>query len=155
MTTMFTAFIACRTLGATLLVLAALAGPGAVSTRANDGKFHGCGVLVDTAHPWHSHVPSGRTETGDHWLTARAGPLSTCEFASHAIRRRLPLPQRSYAGRDVGRLLGGLCDWDTTSRHETIRPFAEIVCHLPTPRHPRSAAATVEALVDPDPSFIH
>ena len=147
--------LARRTLGAILLTLAALVGTSPAGARTDDGKFHGCGVLVDAVHPWHSHVPSGHDEIGDHWLTARAGRLSTCAFASHALHRLLALPPRTYAGRDVGRLLGGLCHWDATSRHETIRPFALIVCHLPTPDHPRSAAATVEALVDPDPNFIH
>jgi hypothetical protein len=155
MTSMLTALIARRTFGATLLILAALTGPGAAGARVDDGRFHGCGVLVDAAHPWQSHVPSGHVETGNRWLTARAGRLSTCAFASNAIHRLLALPPRTYAGRDVGRLLGGICHWDAISRHETIRPFALIVCHLPTPSHPRIAAATVEALVDPDPSFIH
>jgi hypothetical protein len=99
-------------------------------------------------------VPGSNTETGDHRITARNGPLSTCAFTELAIHRLLALPARTYQGRDFGRLLGGKCDWIHGTGHETIRPFAEILCHLPTPRHPRIAAATVRAIVDPDPAFV-
>ena len=71
------------------------------------------------------------------------------------IQRLLALPTRTYHDRDFARLLGGKCGWEHGSRLETIRPFAEISCHLPTPQHPHIAAATVIALVDPDPAFIH
>ncbi|HEY2258645.1 MAG TPA: hypothetical protein VGH45_02970 [Solirubrobacteraceae bacterium] len=145
-----------RLLAATLTILAALAfTPGSIGARTRPGANKGCGVLVDSAHPWHSHVPGSHTETGDHWITARNGRLSTCAFTKLAIHRLLALPARTYQGRNFSRLLGGKCDWEHGSRNETIRPFAEITCHLPTPRHPRIAAATVIALVDPDPAFIH
>ena len=139
----------------TLTILAALAlTPGSIGARTRPGANKGCGVLVDPAHPWHSHVP-GHTETGDHWITARNGPLSTCAFTKLAIHRLLALPARTYPARNFGRLRGGARDWEHGSRHETIRPFAGINCHLPTPRHSHIAAATVIALVDPDPAFIH
>ena len=101
--------------------------------------------------PMASHVPGSNTETGDHWITARNGPLSTCAFTELAIHRLLALPARTYQADDFGRLLGGRCIWTHGTGHDTIRPFAEILCHLPTPRHPHIAAATVIALVDPDP----
>jgi hypothetical protein len=145
-----------RLLAAALTILAALAlTPGSIGARTREGAQQGCGVLVDPAHPWHSHVPAGNTETGDHWITARNGPLSTCAFTKLAIHRLLALPARTYQARDFGRLLGGACDWEHGTGHETIRPFAEIMCHLPTPQHRHIAAATVRAIVDPDPSFIH
>ena len=141
-----------RLLAATLTILAVLVlAPGSIGARTREGAPHGCGVLVDSAHPWHSHVPGSHTETGDHWVTARNGPLSTCAFTKLTIHRLLALPTRIYQADNAGHLLGGGCDWDHGSGHETIRPFAEIVCHLPTPRHPHIAAATVIALVDPDP----
>jgi hypothetical protein len=99
-------------------------------------------------------VPGGNTETGDHWITAQNGRLGSCAFTRLAIHRLLALPARTYQADDVGPLLGGLCDWEHGSRHETIRPFAEITCHLPTPQHPHIVAATVVAIVDPDPAFI-
>ena len=105
--------------------------------------------------PVAQRVPSGTLQSGDHWIIARLGRLSTCAFAHGAVLKLLAEPARAYKGRGVGRLLGGLCDWTLGSGHETIRPFAEITCHLPTPRHPRIAAATVRAFVDPDPKFIH
>jgi len=129
--------------------------PSSIGARTRPGANKGCGVLVDSAHPWHSHVPGSHTETGDHWLTARNGRLSTCAFTKLAIRRLLALPARTYQARNFARLLGGKCDWEHGSRHETIRPFAQITCHLPVRRHPHIAAATVIAIVDPDPAFIH
>lgn len=117
--------------------------PASTAARPHERPQHGCGVLIDTAHPWHSHVPGGNTETGDHWITARDGRLSTCAFAHLAIHRLLALPARTYPGRDVGRLVGGVCNWAQTTDHETIRPFQDIMCHLPTPRHRHVVAATV------------
>jgi hypothetical protein len=125
------------------------------AARPGAGTIRGCGILVDAAHPWRSYVPGGNVEMGDHWITARSGPLSSCAFTHLAIHRLLALSARTYHGRDAGRLLGGACDWTEGAHHERIRPFAEITCHLPTPQHPRIAAATVRAFVDPDPTFIH
>jgi hypothetical protein len=143
-------------LAATLTILAALAVTGgSIGARTRPGANKGCGVLVDSAHPWHSHVPGANTEIGDHWITARNGTLSTCAFTKLAIHRLLALPARTYQGYGSRRLLGGMCAWEHGSRHETIRPFAEITCQLPTPRHPHIAAATVIAIVDPAPAFIH
>jgi hypothetical protein len=144
-----------RRMTAALTILAALAWlPASTAARYRDTQS-GCGVLVDSAHPWHSHVPGSNTETGDHWITGRSGPLSSCAFTAVAIHRLLALPARTYQGHEFGRLLGGKCDWTHGTGQETIRPFAEIRCHLPTPRHPHIAAATVRAIVDPDPAFIH
>ena len=139
----------------TVVAAALMLTPVSTGARPREGAQHGCGVLVDSGHPWHSHVPGGNIETGDHWITARDGRLSTCAFTHHAIHRLLALPARTYQGRDVGRLLGGVCQWTQTTDHETIRPFQAIMCRLPTPRHLHIAAATVRALVDPDPAFIH
>jgi hypothetical protein len=139
------------------VIVAALAWiPGSIGARTRPGsnKGKGCGVLVDSAHPWHSHVPGSHTETGDHWITARNGRLSTCAFTKLAIHQLLALPARTYEGNGAGQLLGGLCDWTHGTGHETIQPFALITCFLPTPRHPHIASA-VSALVDPDPAFIH
>lgn len=129
--------------------------PASLGARTHPGADRGCGVLVDSAHTWHSRVPDGNVETGDHWITARNGRFSTCAFTQVAIHRLLALPARTYQADNVGQLLGGVCDWTHGTGHETIRPFAEIECHLPTPRHSHIAAATVIALVDPDPAFIH
>lgn len=49
----------------TLLSLALLVPAGSAAPRSQ-GNIHGCGVLVDAAHPWRSHVPGGNVETGDH-----------------------------------------------------------------------------------------
>jgi hypothetical protein len=139
----------------TLTILAALAWiPASTAARTREGAERGCGVLVDSAHPWRSHVPGSTTETGDHWIAARNGPLSTCAFTELAIHRLLALPVRTYQGRDVARLLGGVCSWFHGIGQETIQPFAQIQCPLPTPRH-RHIIATVHAIVDPDPAFIH
>ena len=145
-----------RALAATLAVIVAVLalGPGSALAGTPGDTLRGCGVLVDAAHPWHSTVPGGNVEAGDHWITARLGHHTTCAFTHVAIHRLLALPARAYQGRDVGRLLGGLCQWTDGDHHERIRPFAEIMCHLPTPRHPHADAATVRAFVDPDPRFI-
>ena len=85
-----------RLLAATLTILAALAStPGSIGARTRPVGYRGCAVLVDSAHPWQSHVPGGNTETGDHWITARAGRFSTCAFTARAIHRLLALPARS------------------------------------------------------------
>lgn len=107
--------------------------PPSLGARTHPGADRGCGVLVDSAHPWHSQVPGGNVATGDHWITARNGRFSTCAFTQVAIHRLLALPARTYQADDVGQLLGGVCDWTHGTGHETIRPFAEIECHLPTP----------------------
>jgi hypothetical protein len=88
----------------------------------------------------------------DHRATA---PSARARFTKLAIHRLLALPARTYQGRNFARLLGGICGWAHGSRHKTIRPFALIRCHLPTPRHPHIRGATVFALVDPDPAFVH
>ena len=100
-------------------------------------------------------MPGDNVETGDHWITARIGRLSRCAFTARAIHRLLALPAATYQADNVGHLLGGICDWIHGTGRETIRPFAEILCHLPTPQHPHIAVATVRAIVDPDPAFIH
>ena len=112
--------------------------PGSIGARTVPGAFEGCGVLVDSAHPWHSHVPGDKVETGDHWIISRAGRFGTCAFTSRAIHRLLALPERAYEGRLIGVLLGGGCLWARGRGHEKIRPFAAITCHLPTPRHPHT-----------------
>ena len=62
-----------RLLAATPTLIAAPASsPGSIGARTRPGADKGCGVLVDAAHPWHSHVPGGNIETGDHWITAQA-----------------------------------------------------------------------------------
>ena len=53
-----------------------------------------------------------------------------------AIHRLLALPARTYQADNVGRLLAGVCEWTHGTGHQTIRPFAEIDCHLPTPKSP-------------------
>ena len=72
--------------------------------------------------------------------------LSTCAFTAVAIHRLLALPERTYQGRNFARLLGGTCVWIHGTGHETIQPFALILCHLPTPRHPH-IDARVRAIV--------
>jgi pimeloyl-ACP methyl ester carboxylesterase len=68
------------------------------------GTIHGCGVLVDAAHPWRSQVPGGNVEAGDHWITGRQGTHSSCAFTHATIRKLLAHMPRTYRGRDVGRL---------------------------------------------------
>jgi hypothetical protein len=137
------------------VILAALAlTPGSIVARTRPMTYHGCGVLVDQAHPWHSHVPGDKVETGDHWITARAGRFSTCAFTKLAIHRLLALPARTYQPDVVAHLLGGVCGWFRGTGHETIRPFVGIQCFLPTPQRPH-VTVTVRANVDPDPAFIH
>ena len=139
----------------TLASLALLVLPGNVAA-SSDGQRHGCGLLVDAAHPWRSHVPGGNVETGDHWITYRLGTHGSCTFTHAAIKKLLALPPRTYRQRDAGHLEGGLCDWSLGSGHETIQPFQHIRCHLPFQlRHHHTYLATVEAFVDPDPEFIH
>ena len=140
------------------ITLASLALVTSADTAAAlaDGQRHGCGVLVDAAHPWRSHVPGGIVETGDHWITDRLGTHGSCAFTHAAIRKLLALAPRTYQRRDAGHLEGGLCDWSLGSGHETIRPFQHITCHLPIHlRHHHTYLTTVEAFVDPDPRFIH
>ena len=145
-----------RMIGATLAVIVTtlVLSPASALGQPPDENVRGCGVLVDAAHPWHSTVPGGNLETGDHWITGREGSLSTCSFTRLAIHRLLALPANAYQGRDVGHLLGGLCEWFEGSHHERIRPFALIKCHLPTPQRPHTAV-TIRAFVDPDPQLIH
>lgn len=140
------------TLAVTLAALALT--PASIGARTRPGTFEGCGVLVDSAHPWHSHVPGDKVETGDHWIIARAGRFSTCAFTARAIHRLLALPERTYQGRPAAFLLGGTCLLAHGRGQETIQPFAAITCHLPTPRRPHIFAET-QAIVDPDPAFIH
>jgi hypothetical protein len=117
-----------------------------------------CGVLVDATHPWHSSVPGGRVQTGDHWITARNAhtPAGSCAFVRTMVHRLLALPERTYAGRDGGRLFGGLCTWETGSRGEQVQPFHVILCVLAARTRDRRSKFTidVEAYVDPDPRFI-
>ena len=135
------------------LTLFAPAGDAAPRPR---GDIHGCGVLVDAAHPWRSHVPGGNVETGDHWITDRQGAHGSCAFTHATIKKLLALAPRTYQGRDVGHLEGGLCDWNLGSRlGESIRPFQRITCHVPRHVRHHTYVTTVEAFVDPDPQFIH
>lgn len=115
---------------------------------------HGCGVLVDAAHPWRSHTADAPVETGDHWITARRGPGSSCAFTHGMIRRLLALPSSTYEGRETAHLFGGICGWNTGSRTETIRPFQDIFCTLPVHVRHRTFKVLVNAFVDPDPRFI-
>jgi hypothetical protein len=135
-------------------IVAALAWIPASTAAGPRTTPNGCGVLVDAAHPWHSHVPGSHTETGDHWITARSGPPNTCAFTKLAIHRLLALPKRSYQGRNTGFLLGGACSWTHGTGQETIQPFASILCRLPLPEDPLFGVK-VRAFVDPDPAFIH
>lgn len=127
----------------------------AAGAETPTGGLHSCRVLVDAAHPWQSHVDGGNVETGNRWLTARAGRHGTCAFARTTIRKLLARPSSTYARRDHGHLLGGLCDWDSVAHHEVVRPFFRITCHVPIRLHDLRSATTVEAVVDPNPRFIH
>ena len=138
------------------LVSLTLLVPAGNAAAFSDGQRHSCGVLVDAAHPWRSQVPGANVETGDHWITDRSGTHGSCTFTHAAIKKLLALAPRTYQGRDVGHLQGGLCDWNLGSSHETIQPFQHITCHLPVHlRQHRTYLTTVEASVDPDPQFIH
>jgi hypothetical protein len=142
------------TLTTLAVTVAALAWIPASTAAGPRDTPHGCGVLVDAAHPWHSHVPGSHTETGDHWITARSGSPNTCAFTALVIHRLLALPKRSYQGRDPAFLLGGACGWIHRTGQETIQPFAVILCRLPIPGHSH-IGVKVRAIVDPDPAFIH
>jgi hypothetical protein len=149
-----------RTRGCTALVLAVLASVFLIVSQAdaaNHTNRHGCGVLVDAAHPWHSYTPDAPVETGDHWIVARRGPGSSCAVTRRMIPKLLALPIKTYEGHrdDVTHLLGGICTWETGSRTEHIRPFQHILCQLPVHVHRRALVVDVEAFVDPDPRFIH
>jgi hypothetical protein len=140
-----------------VIALATLTSLGHAGTASafSDGRRHGCGVLVDAAHPWSSRVPDATVETGDHWVTDRLGTHGSCTFTHASIKKLLALPPRTYQHRDTARLAGGVCDWSVGSGHETIKPFQRITCHLPIHlRNHRTYLATVEAYVDPDPRFI-
>jgi hypothetical protein len=136
------AMTAPRTLIVALAATVVALGSAPISTaaRPGDGTILGCGILVDAAHPWHSYVPGGNVETGDHWITARSGPLSSCEFTHLAIHRLLALSARTYHGRDAGRLLGGACDWTEGAHHErdpTVRRNHVSSADTSTPAHRR------------------
>ena len=90
----------------------------------------------------------------NHWIASRAGRFGNCRFTRQTLHRLLALGPRTYQGRDVAHLLGGLCDWQSQDRHERVVPFAWIICHLPAPGHP-CAATTSYFLVDGDPNFVH
>ena len=142
-----------RKLLLTALVSLALLVPAGSAASHSLGNIHGCGVLVDAAHPWRSQVPGGNVETGDHWITDRQGAHSSCTFTHATIKKLLALAPRTYQGRDVGHLEGGLCDWNLGSRRgESIRPFQRITCHVPRHLRDHTYVTTVEAFVDPDPS---
>ncbi len=140
----------------TTLLSLTLFAPAADAAPRPRGDIHGCGVLVDAAHPWRSQVPGGNVETGDHWITDRQGAHGSCAFTHATIEKLLALAPRTYQGRDVGHLEGGLCDWNLGSRlGESIRPFQRITCHVPRHVQHHTYVTTVEAFVDPDPQFIH
>jgi hypothetical protein len=143
------------TLFLTVVVSLALLVPARSAASRPLGSIPGCGVLVDAAHPWRSQVSGGNVETGDHWITDRRGTHSSCAFTHATIRKLLALAPRTYQGRDVGHLEGGLCDWNLGSRRgESIRPFQRITCHVPRHLRHHTYVNTVEAFVDPDPQFI-
>lgn len=127
----------------------------APSPPREQGSIHGCGVLVVPAHPWRSHVDGSGDEAGDHWIVDAQGTHWSCSFARTEIRRLIGLRPRRYAGRDVGNLLGGVCDWELKGVHDHYRPFQRITCHVPMSLHGRRYTTTVEALIDRDPTFIH
>ena len=145
-----------RKLSFITLASLALLVPAGTAGAFSDGQRHGCGVLVDMAHPWSSHVPGGNVETGDHWITDRLGTHGSCTFTHAAIKKLLALAPPTFQRRDVGHLDGGLCDWSRGSGHERILPFQHITCHVPFHlRRHHTYLTTVEAFVDPDPLFIH
>ena len=145
-----------RMLFLTTIVSLALLVPAGSAAARSLGDVHGCGVLVDAAHPWRSQVPGGNVETGDHWITDRQGRHGSCSFTHATIEKLLALAPRTYQGRDVGHLDGGLCDSNLGSRAgESIRPFQRITCHVPRHLRHHTYVTTVEAFVDPDPRFIH
>jgi hypothetical protein len=134
---------------ASLVVLVPLgAARERVSTRS-------CGILVDAAHPWHSHTQDASVETGDHWIIARDQPASTCAFTRRMVHGLLALLAWVYEGRTYGKLLGGICIWDTGSRTERVRPFQHVLrsFSVRVVRH-RDVTVDVVAYVDPDPRFI-
>jgi hypothetical protein len=110
----------------TLASLALLV-PAGNAAAFSDGQRHRCGVLVDAAHPWRSHVPGGNVETGDHWITDRLGTHGSCTFTHAAIKKLLALAPRTYRQRDAGHLDGGLLFLHGFP--ETAESFREI---LPT-----------------------
>lgn len=51
-------------------------------------------------------------------------------------------------------LLGGLCSWDLKGLHDHYRPFQSITCHVPMSQRRHRYMTTVQAFIDPDPTFI-
>jgi hypothetical protein len=116
------------------------------------GAYHGCGVLVDMTHTWHSHVPGSHTETGDHWLTARNGPVSTCAFTERAIHRLLaPGPDLTRSTMSVtywARAAPGSTERATRRFDRSQRSWA-----IHRPQHPH-IAVRVRPTVDPGPGVL-
>jgi hypothetical protein len=134
---------------------AGTAGAAAPPVPRRPGNIHGCGVLAVPAHPWRSHVDGGTDEAGDHWIVDAQGAHWSCSFARAEIQRLVGFGPGRYAGRDVGHLLGGLCDWEIKGLHDQYRPFQSITCHVPISQHRHRYTTTVQAFIDPDPTFIH
>lgn len=126
---------------------------GAAAPRASE-SIHGCGVLVPT-RPWCSHVDGGTDEAGDHWIVDANRAHWSCSFARDAILRLVGLDARRYAGRDVGRLLGGLREWETKGLPDHCRPFQSITRHVTTSDRRHNHQTTVQAFIDPAPTFVH
>lgn len=124
------------------------------STAQQSDMRSGCGILVDAAHPWYSRTPDAPVETGDHWIIARGGRVSSCAFTRAIVHGLLAEPADTYESGHRDTLLGGYCTWDTGSRTERIRPFRHIVCVLPFHVRRHSFLVLVQAFVDPDPRFI-
>ena len=145
-----------RLLAATPMVLAALAvAPGSIGARTRPGATRGCGVLVDRAHPVakpRTGQPHRDRRPLDHGAKREAQHLRSPSSQSTDCSRYRPGPTRPTTSVTCS---AASAPGIAGPAHETIVPFSSIDCHLPPPRHPHMAVATVTALADPDPAFIH
>ena len=128
------------TLATLAVIVAALAlTPGSIGARTRPGANEGCGVLVDSAHPWHSHVPgsqSRRATTGSPRETAPSAHAGSPRSRSTDSSRSQPGPTRATGSVDRSAASAG----SAHRRDRRVAPMADGFAAIAQPAPPRVTA---------------